>query len=433
VEDWERRLTAYAEVHPAEAAELERRMARRLPTDWDADLPVYAPSDDALATRNASKNALQALKGRLPELIGGSADLSESNLTDLAGEGEFHADPPGRNIRFGVREHAMGAIANGIAYHGGFLPYVGTFLNFSDYMRGAVRLAALSGLQVTYVWTHDSVGLGEDGPTHQPIEHYAALRAMPNLTFIRPGDPNETSAAWALAIEHRTGPTALALTRQKLPVQPGTAELAREGVRAGAYVLGEAMTADGRVTGPELILIATGSELQLAMAAREVLTAQGVRTRVVSMPSWERFEAQPAAYRRQVLPPEVEARVSIEAGASFGWERWVRPDRGAIIAIDRFGLSAPAERIFEQFGFTVERVVEVARGVLAGEVLGVISPTGGHGGTRLDVAAQAAATSAGPAVAAGTGDRASAEAPAPGGQGIGAGGQGVGAGGHSAS
>ncbi len=234
VADWERRLTAYGEAFPAEAAELRRRIAGQLPTDWDADLPVYQPGDAGLATRNASKNALQALKGRLPELIGGSADLSGSNLTDLAGEADFTPEQAGRNIRFGVREHAMGAIANGIAYHGGLLPYVGTFLIFSDYMRGSVRLAALSGLHVTYVWTHDSIGVGEDGPTHQPVEHYAALRAMPNLTFVRPGDPNEASAAWALAVEHRAGPVALAFTRQKLPILAGTAERARDGVRAGA-------------------------------------------------------------------------------------------------------------------------------------------------------------------------------------------------------
>jgi transketolase len=390
VADWEKRLTAYAAAYPAEAAELERRITRRLPDGWDADLPRFTPEDGGAATRNVSKVALQALKGRLPELMGGSADLSESNLTDLADEGEFAAEPAGRNIRFGVREHAMGAIANGLAYHGGFLPYVATFLNFSDYMRGSVRLAALSGLHVVYVWTHDSVGLGEDGPTHQPIEHYAALRAMPGLTFIRPGDPNEASAAWALAVEHGSGPTALALTRQKLPTQPGSAELARDGVRLGAYVLAEAVASDGTVTSPQLILIATGSELQLAMAAREVLTGEGVRTRVVSMPSWERFMAQPAAYRAEVLPADVEARVSIEVGASLGWERWVRPDRGAIMAVDRFGMSAPAEQIFEQFGFTVDHVVEVARGVLAGETSGIISPTGGHGSVGLAHALAAA-------------------------------------------
>ncbi|HZW00243.1 MAG TPA: transketolase C-terminal domain-containing protein, partial [Candidatus Deferrimicrobium sp.] len=384
VADWERRLKAYGEAFPAEAAELRRRMAGQLPTSWDADLPVYQAGDAGLATRNASKNALQALKGRLPELFGGSADLSGSNLTDLAGETDLTAGEAGRNIRFGVREHAMGAIANGIAYHGGLLPYVATFLNFSDYMRGSVRVAALSGLHVAYVWTHDSIGVGEDGPTHQPVEHYAALRAMPNLTFVRPGDPNEASAAWALAVEHRTGPVALAFTRQKLPILAGTAERARDGVRAGAYVLAEAATADGTVTAPELILVASGSELALAVAAREALEAEGIRTRVVSMPSWERFQAQPAAYRDEVLPRGVPARVSIEAGVSLGWERWVG-DSGAIIAIDRFGLSAPAEQIFERFGFNTENVVRVARGVLAGEIRGVVSAPGEHaGGTTLD-------------------------------------------------
>ncbi len=377
-------MSAYGDAFPAEAAELRRRIAGQLPTGWDADLPVYQSGDAGLATRNASKNALQALKGRLPELFGGSADLSGSNLTDLAGEADFTPEQAGRNLRFGVREHAMGAIANGIAYHGGLLPYVGTFLNFSDYMRGSVRLAALSGLHVAYVWTHDSIGVGEDGPTHQPVEHYASLRAMPNLTFVRPGDPNEASAAWALAVEHRAGPVALAFTRQKLPILAGTAERARDGVRAGAYVLAEATTADGTVTAPELILVASGSELALAVAAREALEAEGIRTRVVSMPSWERFEAQPAAYRDEVLPRGVTARVSIEAGVSLGWERWVG-DRGAIIAIDRFGLSAPAEQIFERFGFSTENVVRVAKGVLSGEIRGVVSAPGEHaGGTTLD-------------------------------------------------
>jgi transketolase len=349
-------------------------------------LPVYSVEDGGLATRNASKNALQGLKGSVPELIGGSADLSGSNLTDMEGEGVFTADESGRNIRFGVREHAMGGIANGIAYHGGLIPFVGTFLPFSDYMRGSVRLAALSRLQVVYVWTHDSVGVGEDGPTHQPVEHYAALRAMPNLTFVRPGDPNETSAAWALAIENRHGPTALALSRQALPVLAGTDKLARSGVRAGAYVLAEAVSADGVVTAPELILLATGSELHLAMAARDILTAEGTRVRVVSMPSWERFEAQPSAYRDEVLPPSVTARVSIESGVSLGWDRWVNAREGAIMAIDRYGLSAPAGEIFEKFGFSADNVARVARGVLGGDVRGVISPDVDHPGTTLDAA-----------------------------------------------
>ena len=386
VDEWEQRFTGYADAFPEAAAELRRRFEPVLAPGWDGELPRYAVEDGGLATRNASNNALQALKSSVPELIGGSADLSGSNLTDMADEGVFSATESGRNIRFGVREHAMGGIANGIAYHGGLLPFVGTFLPFSDYMRGSVRLAALSGLHVIYVWTHDSVGVGEDGPTHQPVEHYAALRAMPALTFVRPGDGNEASAAWALAVEDRHGPTALAFTRQKLPTLPGTAELARAGVRAGAYVLAEAVTADGTATSPQLILIATGSELHLAMAARETLTAEGVPTRVVSMPSWERFEAQPAAYRDEVLPPSVTARVSVEAGVSLGWDRWVNAREGAIMAIDRYGLSAPAGEIFEKFGFSADNVVRIARGVLAGEVRGVISPESEHGGTTLEAA-----------------------------------------------
>ena len=384
VDAWQMRLTAYAQTFPEAGAELRRRIAGVLAEGWDAELPMYTVEDGALATRNASKNAIAGLKDNVPEMIGGSADLSGSNLTDMADEGLFSADESGRNIRYGVREHAMGGIANGIAYHGGLIPFVATFLPFSDYMRGSVRLAALSALQVIYVWTHDSIGVGEDGPTHQSVEHYAALRAIPELTFVRPGDPNESSAAWALAIESRHGPTAMVFTRQPLPVLPGTAKLARGGVRAGGYVLAEAITANGTVTGPELILVATGSELHLAMGARDILSAEGHKVRVVSMPSWERFEAQPAAYRDEVLPPAVTARVSIEAGVSLGWDRWVNGRDGAIMAIDRFGMSAPAGQIFEQFGFTVDNVAKVARGVLAGDVRGVISPGTNHPGITLD-------------------------------------------------
>ncbi len=380
VADWERRLTAYGDAFPEEASELRRRIGSVLADGWDAGLPSYSVDDGGMATRNASQNALQGLKGGVPELLGGSADLSGSNLTDLEGEGVFDATESGRNIRYGVREHAMGGIANGIAYHGGLIPFVATFMPFSDYMRGSVRLAALSGLRVVYVWTHDSIGVGEDGPTHQSVEHYAALRAIPNLTFVRPADANESSAAWALAMENQQGPTALAFTRQKLPILPGTAELARDGVRAGAYVLAEATGADGSASAPELILIATGSEVSLAMAARELLTAEGVPTRVVSMPSWERFEAQPVAYRDEVLPPNVTARVSIESGVSLGWDRWVNQREGAIMAIDRYGASAPADEIFEAFGLTVENVARVARGVRAGDVRGVISPQAEHHG-----------------------------------------------------
>ena len=322
----------------------------------------------------------------MPELFGGAADLSESNLTDVKGEGSFEADDPGRNLRFGVREHGMGGVGNGIAYHGGFIPYVATFLTFSDYMRGAVRLAALSGLQVIDVWTHDSVGLGEDGPTHQPVEHYAALRAIPNLWFVRPGDANETSAAWALAVErgqeNPSGPVALSLTRQKLPTLAGTAEKAREGVRRGGYVLRDA--AGGQA--PRIILIGTGSELQLAFRAAEALEADGIAARVVSLPCWERFELQDADYRESVLPRSVRARVAVEAGVSLGWDRWVGDD-GAIVGLDHFGASAPAGTIFEKFGFSVDRVVAVARDVLAGTVRGPLetlepghlpAPRGGH-------------------------------------------------------
>jgi len=358
VGEWEARYYRYRDAYPEAAAEFRRReTGAGLAAGWDSDLKTYEAGTE-VATRNASQDAIQSLAARVPELFGGAADLSESNLTDVKGEPNFSADEPGRNLRFGVREHAMGGIGNGLAYHGGFIPYLGTFLNFSDYMRGSVRLAALSGLHVIYVWTHDSVGLGEDGPTHQPVEHYAALRAMPNLWFMRPGDANETTAAWALAVERRDGPVALALTRQKLPTLTGTEDKAREGVARGGYVLREA-----RGGTPEIILIGTGSELQLAFAAAEALEADGTPARVVSLPCWELFDAQDAAYRDEVLPPAVRKRVAVEIGASFGWERWVG-DEGAIVALDHFGASAPAGTIFEKFGFTVERVAAVARQVV---------------------------------------------------------------------
>jgi transketolase len=381
VADWEARLDTYAAAHPDLAAEFRRRIAGDLPSGWDADLKTYEVGSE-VATRNASQDVIQALAPRVPELFGGAADLSESNLTDVKGAEDFSADVAGRNLRFGVREHAMGGIANGIAYHGGFIPYDATFLTFSDYMRGAVRLSALAGLHVIDVWTHDSVGLGEDGPTHQPVEHYAALRAIPNLWFVRPGDANETVAAWALAIERHGGPVALALTRQKLPVLPGTGEKARDGVARGGYILREASAGS-----PDLILIATGSELQLAMAAADVLEADGIGTRVVSLPCWERFDAQDQPYRDAVLPPSVRKRVSVEIGVPLGWERWVG-DEGAIIGLDHFGASAPAGTIFEHFGFTSGRVADVARRVVRDGLRGRI-PTvdGGHfGGSHPSVA-----------------------------------------------
>jgi transketolase len=374
VEEWESKLERYATSDPAAAAEFRRRIDRVLPDGWDAGLTTSETRSE-VATRNASQDAIQALAPRLPELFGGAADLSESNLTDVKGEPSFSAEEPGRNIRFGVREHGMGGATNGIAYHGGFLPYCATFLTFSDYMRGSVRLAALSGLHLVYVWTHDSVGLGEDGPTHQPVEHYGALRAIPNLTFVRPGDANETAAAWALAVEHTGGPIALALTRQKLPTLPGTDRLAREGVARGGYVLREASGG-----APQLILIATGSELQLAWNAAESLEREAIPTRVVSLPSWERFDLQDAAYRDEVLPPSVRKRVSVEVGVSLGWERWVG-DEGAIVGLDHFGASAPAATIFEKFGFSAERVAEIGRLVVRDGLHGRI-PTleGGHFG-----------------------------------------------------
>jgi transketolase len=378
VAEWHEALARYARDYPAEAGQLERRLAGRLPDGWTSSLKTY-PVGDGPATRKASQEAINALGAVLPELFGGSADLSESNLTDVAGGGILEADQPGgRNIRFGVREHAMGAIANGIALYGGFIPYSATFLTFSDYMRGAVRLAALSRLKAVYVWTHDSIGVGEDGPTHQPIEHVAALRAIPNLAVIRPGDANETTAAWVCAVESGDGPTALILTRQKLPVLPGTAEKARAGVARGGYILRDAA---GDAARPDLILIGTGSELQLAVAAAEALEGEGIRSRVVSLPCWERFEAQDAAYRESVLPRASRKRVTIEALSPFGWERYAG-DEGAIVGVDRFGASAPAERIFESFGITAGHVTEIGRAVvredLHGRIVATDSGTGSH-------------------------------------------------------
>ena len=374
VSAWQARFDRYAAAHPIEAAAFTQRIAGDLPADWDADLTVYETGSE-VATRNASQDAIQSLAGRIPALFGGAADLSESNLTDVKGAGDFSASEAGRNLRFGVREHAMGGIANGIAYHGGFIPYVATFLTFSDYMRGSVRLASLSGLHVVYVWTHDSVGLGEDGPTHQPVEHYAALRAIPNLWFVRPGDANETAAAWALAIERTDGPIALALTRQKLPTLPGTDTGARDGVARGGYILREATGGQ-----PQLITMGTGSELQLAFAAAEALEAEGIPTRVVSLPCWERFELQDQAYRDSVLPPDARRRLSVEIGVSLGWEHWVG-DEGAIIGLDHFGASAPAGTIFEHFGFTAERVTDIGRRVVREGLRGRIATVdGGHFG-----------------------------------------------------
>jgi transketolase len=360
VADWQTRFAAYARAFPAEAAELERRWSRKLAKGFERDLKAYGAAD-GIPTRKASQEAINALAARVPELFGGSADLSESNLTDVAGGGVFEAgNGLGRNIRFGVREHAMGGILNGIALYGGLVPYGGTFLVFSDYMRGAVRIAALTGLQVVYTWTHDSVAVGEDGPTHEPVEHVAALRAIPNLDVIRPADANETAAAWAAALERTSGPTALILSRQKLNMVTSSPAQARAGVAKGGYVVRDA---SGDAAKPDLIVVATGSEVGLAVGAAEALEKEGIRTRVVSLPSWERFDAQDAAYRESVLPKAARKRVAVEALVSFGWERYAG-DEGAIVALDRFGASAPGEEVMKRFGFSVEHVAEVGRRVV---------------------------------------------------------------------
>jgi transketolase len=378
---WDAAFDAFRAAFPAEARELERRLDGDLAAGWDAVLPRWDAGAE-VATRNASADTINALAAGVPELFGGSADLSESNLTDVRGGGDFSAASAGRNLRFGVREHGMGGIANGLAFHGGFRPYVATFLTFSDYMRGSVRVAALSGLPVIYDWTHDSVGLGEDGPTHQPVEHYAALRAIPNLWFVRPADANETAAAWALALERTDGPTALALTRQKLPVLPGTPDGARAGVRRGGYVI-RAASNDASGGAPDLVYVASGSEVHLAVAAAEALEAEGIATRVVSLPCWEAFEAQDAAYRERVLPAAVKKRVAVELGVSLGWERWAG-DEGAIVALDHFGTSAPAGTILREFGFTADAVAAIGRRVVREGFRGrVAAPSAPHpGGTR---------------------------------------------------
>ncbi len=350
--DWEMRFEAYGAAHAAEAAELRDALAGCLPDGWDRDLPTYSSEDKPLATRVASGAALNTIADKIPWLIGGSADLMESNNTEMKGKPTATRDEPaGRNIWFGVREHAMASALNGMSAHGGVIPYGGTFLVFSDYMRPAVRLAALSELQSIFVFTHDSVGLGEDGPTHQPIEHVMSLRTMPRLLVVRPADANESSMAWKIAIENTHGPTALVFSRQALPVLAGTANGGAEGALRGAYVLSDAP--DGRI---DAILMATGSEVSLAVEAQALLAGHGVPARVVSMPCWELFEQQERAYRDDVLPPDVRSRVSIEAGVTLGWRRWVGDDGDMIGIDDRFGASAPYQTILRELGFTAENV-----------------------------------------------------------------------------
>ncbi len=349
---WQELLDAYSTAHPQLAAEFKRVMHGELPAGWqETPMPEFG---NAIATRAASGQVLNAFATAVPELLGGSADLTGSNKTDLKGavdvqKGAFN----GRYLRFGVREHGMGAIMNGMVLHGGIIPYGGTFLVFSDYMRPTIRLAALMNQGVIYVFTHDSIGLGEDGPTHQPIEQLAALRTIPNLVVLRPADAWETAVAWQVAIERRNGPTALALTRQNLPLLDR--EVAR-GAAKGGYVLADA-------DNPQVILMGSGSEVHIALEAREQLAAQGVAARVVSMPSWELFKAQPQTYQDAVLPPTITARVAIEAGVTMGWERFVGSS-GVIIGIDHFGASAPYEKIYHEFGLTAEAMVSAALEIL---------------------------------------------------------------------
>jgi len=352
---WDAQMAAYAQAYPRDAAELRSALAGRLPDGWEAALPSFTPDDKPMATRAASGKVINALAERVPLLVGGSADLGESNNTEMEDRGIMAPESPaGRNIYFGVREHGMVAALNGMSAHGGVVPFGGTFLVFSDYCRPSIRLAALSEYRSILVFTHDSVGLGEDGPTHQPVEHLMALRAIPRLTLIRPADANETAMAWKVAMENDHGPTLLALSRQALPTLPGTTGGGARGLLRGAYVVSEA---PGTGT-PDAVIIATGSEVSISIEAQRQLAERGVRARVVSMPCWSLFEEQDAAYRDEVLPPSVKARVSVEAGITLGWQRWVG-DAGAMVGIDgRFGASAPGATVMKNLGFTPEHIVE---------------------------------------------------------------------------
>jgi len=372
--EWKERLDVYTKAFPELAKELNDRLQGKLPAGWDADIPVFPADAKGIATRVAGGKVMNAFAEKLPALVGGSADLDSSTYTNLKGFGDFNLaakagqdtqgsdsagwSHAGRNVHFGVREHAMGAVVNGLAAHGGFIPYGSTFLIFSDYMRPTIRLAALSGLHVVHVFTHDSIAVGEDGPTHQPIEQLASLRAIPDTTVIRPADANETAVAWKVAVETRQRPVLLALTRQNLPILDRTKFASAEGLRKGAYVLSDAK--DGK---PTLILIATGSEVDLIVGAAEKLQAEGVAVRCVSMPSWDLFEAQPQSYRDEVLPPDVAAKLAVEMGVPMGWDRYVGP-HGDVLGIDRYGASAPAGVLLPEYGFTVDNVVKRAKALL---------------------------------------------------------------------
>jgi transketolase len=376
---WTTRMRDYALAFPDLSAELLGRLGGDLPSGWDAEIPVFPADAKGMATRVAGGKVMNAIAGRLPALFGGSADLDPSTHTNLKGFGTYNPplDPgedaqgsdaggwstAGRNLHFGVREHAMGAIVNGMAAHGGFLPFGSTFFIFSDYMRPAIRLAALMGLHVVHVFTHDSIAVGEDGPTHQPVEQLASLRAIPGLTLIRPADANETAVAWQVAVQMRDRPVLLVLTRQDLPTLDRTSHASAEGLRRGAYVVRDVPAAAGKPDRPreaDLILIASGSEVALILAAADRLQAEGFAVRCVSMPSWDLFDAQPQSLRDDVLPPAVSARLAVELGSPLGWHRYVG-DRGAVLGVNRFGASAPADALMDEYGFTVDNVVARAR------------------------------------------------------------------------
>ena len=356
--EWSRRWEAYRAAHPELASELERRIAKRLPDGWDAAIPSFTSENGSVASRAASGTTLNAIAAKVPELIGGSADLAPSNNTNLKGMPTFGPDTPGgRNFHYGIREHGMGSIMNGMALHGGIIPFGGTFLVFADYMRPAIRLAALMHQQVIYVFTHDSIGLGEDGPTHQPVEQLTALRCIPNLTVLRPADATETAEAWRTALKHTTGPIALVLTRQKLGYIDRTKYASAAGVAQGAYVL-----KDAEGGAPQVVLMSSGSEVALVLEAAEKLSAQGIRARAVSVPSMELFAAQDAAYRDSVLPRGVP-RVAIEAAHPMSWYKIAGPD-GVVLGIERFGASAPYQRIYQELGLTVDKLVDAAKQVM---------------------------------------------------------------------
>jgi len=356
--EWQKRFAVWAAQNPDLAKEWDMALKGELPAGWESALPVFTPKDD-IATRQSGGKVLAAIAARIPWLLGGDADLSCSTLTALPGLGDFDGQTGlGRNIHYGVREHAMGAIANGMAYHGGVRTFTATFFVFSDYERPAIRIAALSHLPVIFIFTHDSIGVGEDGPTHQPVEHMMSLRLIPNLWVFRPGDANEVSEAYRAAMKRTDGPVAIILSRQKMPTFDRNKVASAEGVQKGGYVLSEA--ADGS---PQVVLIATGSEVSVAMAAQEKLQAQGIRSRVVSLPCWELFAAQSHEYQDSVIPRDVKARVSIEAGATLGWQRWIG-DQGVAIGIDRFGASGPGGALMKQFGIDVDAVVRAVNGMI---------------------------------------------------------------------